>query len=155
MYRQSFFVVVLSLLVMGLLATGTKLVAAIPGVTGLPSSYDPKVTVQEAANTSNKPLLIEFYTDACRTCQIVTPWVHDLANNKYKSQVTYVMVNADDQTQAQVAQLFAIEYVPSIFVFDFKHMKKEQISPNAYGSKGTLDRAIGKAIKRVEKRSQS
>lgn len=150
MYRQSFFLVVLALIVMGILFAGTRFIAAIPGVTGLPSSYDPKVNVEEAIMTSSKPLLIEFYTDTCQTCQHVTPWVHQLNKEKYHEQLTFIMVDVNDPAQGQVAQLFGIEYVPAIFVFDFKHMTKVQINENAYASLTALDKEISQAILEVK-----
>lgn len=150
MYRQSFFLVVMALLVMGILSGGTRIVSAIPGLSGLPSSYDPKINVQEAIMTSEKPLLIEFYTDSCRTCQHVTPWVHQLGK-KYKDDFQFVMVDADNPDNAQVSQIFAIEYVPAIFIFDFKHMTKAQVDTSAYGSYNALDRGIQKAWAKVKK----
>lgn len=152
MYRKSFFLVVFSLLVMGVVAVGARFVAAIPGATGLPSSYDPKLTVEEAVQTSTKPLLIEFYTDTCKTCQLITPWVYKLKDN-YKSKVTFVMVDVDDPRQGSIAGIFGIEYVPTLYVFDFKNMTKVQVSIDGYRSMKSLDRAIAKAIQQSEKQA--
>jgi thioredoxin-like negative regulator of GroEL len=149
MYRKSFFLVLISLIFMGILATGTRIVEAIPGVNGLPSSYDPKITVEDAVQSSSKPLLVEFYTDNCQTCRVVTPWVYKL-QEKYSDKVTFIMVNADDPKQGQIAGIFGIEYVPAIFVFDFKHMKKVQVSLDGYSSMKSMDKAISKAIQQAE-----
>lgn len=142
----------MSLIVMGLLSTGAQVLNTIPGFTGLPSSYDPKLTIDQAANTSEKPLLIEFYSDTCRTCQIITPWVHELSD-KYKDDLTFVMVDVNDAKNAQFAQIFKIEYIPAVFVFDFKHMAKRQIDFNTYGSKAGIDKAIGKALRSVKQQA--
>lgn len=152
MYRKSFFLVLVSLILMGIAATGTRIVEAIPGVTGLPSSYDPKITVEQAVQTSSKPLLIEFYTDSCQTCRVITPWVYKL-QKKYESQITFVMVNADDPKQQQIAGIFGIEYVPALYVFDFKNMNKVQVSISGYSSINALDKAIAKAISQADKKA--
>jgi thioredoxin-like negative regulator of GroEL len=154
MYRKSFFLVILSLLVMGLLFNGARMVAAIPGVTGMPSSYDPKISVDEAVNTSPYPLLIEFYTDPCGTCKIVTPWVHKLHEEKYKDKLTFVMVDVNKPENGQFAQIFGIQYVPAIFVFDFKNMSKAQVDIKSYGSKENLDKAISKAMKDAKEKAK-
>jgi thiol-disulfide isomerase/thioredoxin len=148
-YRTSFFIVILSILVVGVLSMGSRFVGAIPGMSVLPSSYDPKIGVAEAARMSDKPLLIEFYTDTCQTCQVITPWVHKLSK-KYRDDMTFIMVNADDPLQRDVVTIFAIEYVPAIFVFDFNKMTKAQIDPDSYRNEHTLDQAIGNALQTVE-----
>ncbi len=147
MYRQSFFIVILALILVGVLTTGSRMVGAIPG--NVPSSYDPGLTITQAMQTSQKPLLVEFYTDSCKTCQIITPWVHKLSQ-KYQDQLTYVMIDLDDRNQAQVASIFGVEYVPAIYVFDFKQMSKAQIPTKAYISRTSLDNAIAQAIQEVK-----
>lgn len=150
MYRKSFFIVLMSLIMMGLLATGTKLVMAIPGISGLPSSYDPKIRVEDAVKTSKKPLLIEFYSDTCRTCRIVTPWMHEL-KDKYKDDYTFVMVDTSDSRNVPIAQIFGIQFIPAIFIFDFKHMTKAQVSPKTYRNTESLDLGIQDAIERARR----
>lgn len=145
MYRKSFFIVVLSLIVMGLLASGTKMVMAIPGLTGLPSSYDPHVRMEDAMQNSTKPLLVEFYTDSCGTCKVLTPWAHSL-KEKYADDLTFVMVDVSDSRNSQISQIFNIQFVPAIFVFDAKHMTKAQVSTRNYGSKDSLDKGIANAL---------
>lgn len=153
MYRKSFFLVLLSLMVMGLLVTGSRIVSAVPGFAGMPSSYDPHISVEEAVKTSTKPLLIEFYTDNCATCQVITPWMHKLGK-KYADRLTFVMVDVNDSRQGQIADIFGIQYVPAIFVFDFKHMSKAQVDIAAYKTMSHLDKAIEQAITRVNAKAQ-
>jgi thiol-disulfide isomerase/thioredoxin len=155
MYRKSFFIVAFALLLVGILFTGTRMVAAIPGITGYPSSYDPKTTLQDATNTSKTPVLVEFYTDQCGTCKIVTPWVHKLATEKYKNQVTLVMINLDDPQQSQYGNAFGVTYVPTIYVFDPHTMAKAQVDPNRYGSIQEVDSGISRAINQVQKSTTS
>lgn len=150
MYRKSFFLIVLALLLTGVLSAGSRMIGSIPGISGNPSSYDPKISLEDAAMKSSNPLLIEFYTDACQTCRQVTPWVHKLGE-KYKDRLTFVMVNLDDPKNEQIGAIFKVEYVPALFVFDFKHMSKAQIQPSSYVSPGSLDRGINKALKQVQK----
>jgi len=155
MYRKSFFVVAFALLLVGILFTGTRMVAAIPGITGYPSSYDPKTTLQDATNTSKTPILVEFYTDQCHTCKQVTPWVHHLASGKYKNQVTLVMINLDDPQQSQYGNAFGVTYVPTIYVFDPHTMAKAQVDPNSYGTMQQVDTGISQALSQVKSRTSS
>ncbi len=152
MYRKSFFIVLLSILAMGLMFTGTRYMAAIPGFFGLPSSYDPRVSIQDAAQTSEKPLLIEFYTDSCGGCQQITPLVHKLSK-KYKDDLTFVMVDVNDPEQAQVSEIFGITYVPRLFIFDFKHMAKVSVEPSSHENIRAVDDAIQDGLKRVRKKA--
>jgi thiol-disulfide isomerase/thioredoxin len=150
MYKRSFLTVATTLAVVGLLCLSGRYMSALAGWGAAPSSYDPQISVQEAVKTSQTPLLIEFYTDACGTCQMLTPWVHTLGK-KYKNDVTLVMVNLDDPNRNSVAEIFNVQYVPSLFVFDFKHMAKAQVDPKLYGSKKQLEQGLQAAIAQAKK----
>ena len=142
MYGKSFFLIVLALITVGLLASTGRFM---PVLVKVPSTYDPKITVEQAIQTSNTPLLIEFYTDNCHTCQQITPWLANM-KHEFDHQVTFVMVDINDPAQQQVAELFGVSYVPAIYVFDFKRMHKIQVSFEAYATPNRLKAGIQKAI---------
>ncbi len=153
MYRKSFSLVITLVMVIGIFVLGTRLVSAIPGFGGLPSSYDPHISVPDAVKTSKYPLLVEFYTDQCSTCRIVTPWMHQLSK-KHKKDYTFVMVDINNPDNQQIAEIFGVPYVPIIYVFDFKHMAKAQVDINSYNSMDTLDQAIAQADDQVKAKAQ-
>ncbi len=109
---------------------------------GLPSSFDPGLSIDEAFKTSKVPVFIEFYTDTCSTCRKVSPWVHDLVKEKYKDQLTLVMIDVEYPENQQVAQLFGVEELPAMYVFDFKNMKKHPIESKYFGSRDGIDQAL-------------
>jgi len=112
----------------------------------LPSSYDPGLRIDKAFKSAKTPLLIEFYSDVCGTCQRMAPIVHDLMQNEYPQKLTLVMMDVNDPENLQIAKLFGVNELPSIFVFDFKHMKKHQIDSKYFSTKGTLTNAIDQAL---------
>lgn len=118
----------------------------------LPSAYDPGLAVETAFKTSNKPLLIEFYTDSCSACQAITPFIHRVYKNDYADKLTLIMVDVDNPKNQGVAQLFGITSVPALYVFDHKHMKKEAIEYKALQSPPTIKTAIQQAVERINTR---
>ena len=152
MYRKSFFMVMVTLLLMGILFAGTRIVSAIPGISHTPSVYDPKVSIVDAVRTSDRPLLIEFYSDSCPACQTVTPWMHNLSA-KYRPDLKFVMINMDDPQQSQIADIFGVQFIPAVFIFDFKHMHKVQVDEASYSNQDNVDLAIAKALKDVRQKA--
>ncbi len=118
----------------------------------LPSAYDTGLTVDTAFKTSEKPLLIEFYTDECTSCQMVTPLVHRTHKNNFNEQLTMVMVDVANPNNAPFMQLFGIQSVPALFVFDHKHMKKEAIEFSAFQTPNTIAHAVREALARIRVR---
>lgn len=111
----------------------------------LPSRYDSGLTIEKAFQTSKQPLLIEFYSDQCQTCQRVTPTVHE-AYQRLKSNVTLVMVDTDDPANGPILQLFGVKNIPDLYVFDFKRMKKHGIDLQTLKSPQTFIAAVHKAL---------
>lgn len=112
----------------------------------LPSAYDPGVNIQDAFQTSETPLLVEFYSDDCASCRQATPILHHTYTHKYKDKLTLVMLDVTDSTSSQVAQLFGVESIPAVYVFDAKNMHKETIDLNAFNTEGGLVKALDSAV---------
>ncbi len=112
----------------------------------LPSAYDPGPRIDKAFKSAKNPLLVEFYSDTCGTCQRMAPIVHELSQRDYAEKLTLVMMDVNDPENLQIAKLFGVNELPSIFVFDFKHMKKRQIDSKFFQSKSTLKQAISQAL---------
>jgi len=112
----------------------------------LPSAYDPGVSLEDAVKTSDKPILIEFYSDTCATCQAVTPIVHRTVGQHFKEAVTVVMVDTEDPKAAQTVEMFGVTAIPALFVLDTHTVKKTTIPFDSYGNPPALKAEIAKAL---------
>lgn len=112
----------------------------------LPSAYDLGIALEDAIKTSDKPLLIEFYSDTCATCQAVTPIVHRTVEQHFKDDVTVVMVDTEDPKAAQTVELFGVTAIPTLFVLDARTVKKTAIPFEVYGNPPALKTEITKAL---------
>jgi thiol-disulfide isomerase/thioredoxin len=107
----------------------------------LPSRYDTGLTLDKAFKQSPTPLLVEFYSDSCGTCQRVTPIIHETAN-QFKGKLTLVMVDTNNPDNATFAQLFGVKTIPRVFVFDPRKMKKHTVPDQSLASTGDLKKAL-------------
>lgn len=145
MFKRSFF------LVIALLAlVFTSAFAAQLWITkDLPSTYDTGLTIEKAFKTSKAPLLIEFYSDTCGACRRVAPVVHQLAETRYKDRLTTVMMDVDDADTRSIAELFGVNTLPALYVFDHHHMKKHAIPAESFVSNQKLTQTIDGLLQRT------
>ena len=115
----------------------------------LPSSYDTGLTIDEAFKTAQTPLLIEFYADSCSTCRRLTPALHRMVKDEYQGKLAIVMLDVADPGNQQIAQLFGLEELPGLFIFDSKKMKKQQIASDFFLSEQTLRTGLNQALEEV------
>jgi thioredoxin-like negative regulator of GroEL len=138
MFKRSFFMVI-----MVVLLVFTSAFASQMWITkDMPSSFDSGLTIEKAFKTSSVPLLIEFYSDSCGTCRRMAPIVHHLQANRYKGRLTMVMMDVTDPANRDIAQLFGVDALPALYVFDHHHMKKHVIPPESFVSQHRLEQAI-------------
>lgn len=142
MFKRSFLMVALIFVVVFTSAFSTQLYLT----RDLPSNFDTGLTIEQAFKSSKVPLLIEFYTDSCATCRKVTPVVHELSKSRYQDRLTVVMMDVEDPSNREIAQLFGVDTLPALYVFDHHHMKKHPIRAEDFVSKGTLQQAIDTAL---------
>jgi thioredoxin-like negative regulator of GroEL len=112
----------------------------------LPSAYDTGLTIEKAFKTSQVPLLIEFYSDDCGTCKRLSPIIHDLQQNTYKNRLTMVMMDVTDPGNQDIAQMFGVDALPALYVFDHKHMKKYVIPAESFISRETVSKKIDEIL---------
>jgi thioredoxin-like negative regulator of GroEL len=145
MFKRSFF------LVIALLAlVFTSAFAAQLWITkDLPSTYDTGLTIEKAFKTSKAPLLIEFYSDTCGACRRVAPVVHQLMETRYKGRLTTVMMDVDDADTRSIAELFGVNTLPALYVFDHHHMKKHVIPAESFVSTEKLTQTIDGLLQRT------
>ena len=144
MFKRSFWVV-MSLIGLSFIA-GTIVNWISSGQ--LPSAYDPGVSIETAMQTSKKPLLVEFYADNCSTCRTVTPWVHDYLNSA-PDEWTLVMLDMENPDHLAIAQLFGVETLPGLYMFDPKRMRKATVDIDSVTSEPKLSQAIASAKKEL------
>jgi thiol-disulfide isomerase/thioredoxin len=116
----------------------------------LPSSFDPGLTIDQAFKTSRLPLLVEFYSDACSTCQRLTPQIHRLAETTYKGKLTLVMLDVLEPANHEAAKLFGVDMLPGVYLFDHHRMKKYPIPAEAFVSSQALEAAINKRFQKIK-----
>jgi thiol-disulfide isomerase/thioredoxin len=149
MFKRSFLMVVLIFTLVFASAFASQMMMT----RDLPSTYDSGLTIEKAFKTSQAPLLVEFYSDTCGTCKRLAPIIHDLLETRYRNRLTAVMMDVDDPANAQIAQLFGVDALPGLFVFDHKHMKKHQIKAEEFVSQERLQLAIDQALTRTGSRT--
>jgi thioredoxin 1 len=114
----------------------------------LPSAYDPGIRINDAFQTAKTPLLVEFYSDTCGTCQRVAPMVHEIVKEN-SQRLTLVMMNVDDPDTASIAQLFGVKELPAIYVFNPKKMKKQVVDAQYFATRETLSQAIETSLSKA------
>lgn len=120
----------------------------------LPSTYDTGRTLDDAFKTSKVPVLIEFYADSCMTCRRLAPIMHEVTES-YGDKITPVMLDVANEDTKMVAELFGLEELPGVYVFDTKHMKKEQITSEYFLTSKTLAAGIDDALTRIASRVET
>ncbi len=145
MFKRSLLMVALIFTVVFASAFTTQMVLT----STLPSSFDKGLTIEKAFKTSKVPLLVEFYSDTCDTCKRLAPSIHDLHETAYPNRLTVVMMDVEDPANREIAQLFGVDSLPGLYVFDHHRMKKHQIKPEDFASKGTLQQAIDEALSKT------
>lgn len=150
MFRKSFIMVVSVLALVFGSAFATQMWIA----GQLPSAFDPGIKIEEAFSTSEHPLLIEFYSDTCSACRQVTPVVHRVYQEHFKDRLTLVMLDIEDPDVMQVSQLFGVQAIPAVYVFDAKNMKKEDIALEALFSETRLRDSLKTALAETNQRGQ-
>jgi thioredoxin-like negative regulator of GroEL len=103
----------------------------------------------QAAQTSKKPLLVEFYSDSCLSCRALAPALHAVYNTQLKPCLHLVMVNMDNPVNADIAQIFKVETIPALFVFDPQRMKNESVALDTVQSEVQLISAVQRAQQTV------
>ncbi len=149
MFKRSFFLVATLALMVFVSAFASQLWIT----KDLPSAYDPGLPIDKAFKTSQVPILVEFYSDSCGTCKRLSPIIHELQTGPFKDRLTLVMLDVTEPANQDIARLFGVDSLPGLFVFDHHHMKKYQIKPEDFVSKGTLQQAIDEALTKTLMRS--
>ncbi len=77
-------------------------------MSNLPKSFN------DLINTSDKPVLVDFWAAWCGPCRVVSPAIEKLAK-EFKGRMLTIKVNIDEKPH--VAQQFGIQSIPTIMLF--------------------------------------
>ena len=69
---------------------------------------------QELINTSDLPVLVDFYADWCGPCKMVSPVIARLAG-EFKGRLITIKINTEKKPQ--ISSLYQIQSIPTIMMF--------------------------------------
>lgn len=126
----------------------------------LPSSYDSGLNLADAVEAAQQashsmPLLIEFYSDTCAKCRVMTPVLHRVHGQRFATHMPLVMVNTDDEPNRLFINLFDVDEIPALFLFEPKRMKRHRIELQSIDSTPALCNAIAQAYANTDAGSKA
>ncbi len=68
----------------------------------------------ELIETSDKPVLVDFYADWCGPCKMVSPAIKRVAGD-YKGRIITIKINVD--LKQHIASKYQIQSIPTIMMF--------------------------------------
>jgi thiol:disulfide interchange protein len=112
----------------------------------LPSSYDKQaqVPVQQRINAAKAPyILMDFYQDACMNCRQVAPvlaaWKTVSAHQRC---FEVIPVNTDTPENRFFVDIFQVDEIPALYVFEPQRMKKTPVPDMDSPIKVTVDLSL-------------
>lgn len=91
-----------------------------------PSIYNRGLTIEQA-KVSNKPIVIDFYTDWCGACKYTAP-IFDQVRTELSSDAEFVMVNVDNNRA--LADEYGVRSYPTFYLLNPSTMAKDKIPYN-------------------------
>ena len=71
---------------------------------------------EELVLKADKPVLVDFYTDWCGPCRVLSPTIEELSqDNNYKDKYYFYKVNVDYANN--IAKEYNIMYIPTVIIF--------------------------------------
>ena len=71
---------------------------------------------EEFVLNADKPVLVDFYTDWCGPCRVLSPTIEELSQDRnYKDKYYFYKVNVD--AAFNISERYSIQYIPTIIVF--------------------------------------
>ncbi len=111
--------------------------APTPAVESVPGAETAE-TAETRAGTSERPLMLVFSRDYCTPCQIMKPWVAEIATEN--PSVDVVTVNVDRKEFEHIGSFFKVSAVPSlVFAGANGHVVRRS---NGLAKKEQIERAL-------------
>ena len=71
---------------------------------------------EELVLKADKPVLVDFYTDWCGPCRVLSPTIEELSqDSNYKDKYYFYKVNVDYANN--IAKEYNIMYIPTVIIF--------------------------------------
>ena len=96
------------------------------GIVNLTSS-----TFDETVNSSDKPILVDFWAEWCGPCKMIAPILTEIAGEQ-KDNLVVAKLNVDDH--GDIAQRFNVMSIPTLLVFDKGEMVKRMVGAKGKGA---------------------
>lgn len=87
-------------------------------------------TFDETVNSSNTPIVVDFWAEWCGPCKQIAPILSEIATEK-AGRLTVAKLNVDDH--GDVAQKFGIMSIPTLLVFKDGELKKRMVGAKGKG----------------------
>jgi len=69
---------------------------------------------EEEVLKSDRPVLVDMYSDWCPPCKVIAPFIEKLSND-YGDKIKVGKLNVDEARQT--AMTYGIEVIPTLFIF--------------------------------------
>ena len=81
-------------------------------------------TFDETVNSSDKPVLVDFWAPWCGPCKMIGPIIEEIAG-EYADKARVCKVNTDEHREAAVE--YAINAIPTIILFNQGQIAKKWV----------------------------
>lgn len=87
-------------------------------------------TFDEVINSSDTPILVDFWAEWCGPCKMIAPILSEIAAEK-AGQVTIAKLNVDDH--GDIAQRYGVMSIPTLLVFKDGNLVKTMVGAKGKG----------------------
>jgi len=87
-------------------------------------------TFDETVNSSDKPVLIDFWAEWCTPCKMIAPILEELAREQSGIQIAKLDVDANPE----IAMRFNVMSIPTLLVIQDGEIKKRLVGAKGKGS---------------------
>lgn len=87
-------------------------------------------TFDETVNSSDKPVLIDFWAEWCTPCKMIAPILEEMAREQTSIQIAKLDVDANPE----IAMRFNVMSIPTLLVIQDGEIKKRLVGAKGKGS---------------------
>jgi thioredoxin 1 len=87
-------------------------------------------TFDETVNSSDKPVLVDFWADWCTPCKMIAPILEELAQEQPEIQIAKLDVDANPE----IAMRFNVMSIPTLLLIHEGEIKKRLVGAKGKGA---------------------